>query len=162
MQFGDENTKFFHSRATERYRNNVISLMDDTGRMVSSHGEISALFYQEFKKRLGSSVEISMQFDLQTLIQPRDDLEHLCSAFTTKEIDAIILDLPNDKAPGLDGFNCLFFKKAWPIIRNDMYKLCQDFFHHQADIKSINYSYITLVPKKITLNLSMTLGPFPC
>jgi hypothetical protein len=39
-QFGDENTKFFHSMATERFRKNVISqIMDDTGRMVSSHEE---------------------------------------------------------------------------------------------------------------------------
>jgi hypothetical protein len=27
-----------------------------------------------------------------------------------------------------------------------MYKLCQDFFHHQADLKSTNHSFITLVP----------------
>jgi hypothetical protein len=39
-QFGDENTKFFHSMATERFRKNVISqIMDDTGTMVSSHEE---------------------------------------------------------------------------------------------------------------------------
>jgi hypothetical protein len=44
-QFGDENTKFFHSMATERFRKNVISqIMDDTGRMVSSHEDKSALF----------------------------------------------------------------------------------------------------------------------
>jgi hypothetical protein len=37
-QFGDENTKFFHSMATERFRKNVISqITDDTGRMVSNH-----------------------------------------------------------------------------------------------------------------------------
>jgi hypothetical protein len=29
-----------------------------------------------------------------------------------------------------------------------MYKLCFDFYHHRADLKSINHSYITLVPKK--------------
>ena len=28
-----------------------------------------------------------------------------------------------------------------------MYKLCDDFYHHQANLKSINHSYITLVPK---------------
>lgn len=65
-----------------------------------------------------------------------------------EEIDSVILDLPTDKAPGPDGFNSLFFKKAWPIIREDMHKLCKDFYFHKADIKSINYSYITLVPKK--------------
>lgn len=29
-----------------------------------------------------------------------------------------------------------------------MYRLCWDFHSHRADLKSVNYSYITLVPKK--------------
>jgi hypothetical protein len=89
-----------------------------------------------------------MQFDLQAIVKQHDNLKNLCSPFSTEEIDNVILDLPSDKAPGPDGFNNLFIKKCWPIIRNDMYKLCFDFFHHQADLKSINHSYITLVPKK--------------
>lgn len=89
-----------------------------------------------------------MQFDLQQLIQPCSNLDELCQPFSNEEIDSIILDLPNDKAPGPDGFNNLFFRKAWSIIKEDMYRLCRDFFSHHADIKSINSSYITLVPKK--------------
>jgi hypothetical protein len=135
--------------ATERYRTNVISqIVDENGRMVTEHSEKSALFFQEFKRRLGTSVGISMQFDLQQIIQPCISLDELCQPFSHEEIDSIILDLPNDKAPGPDGFNNLFFRKAWPIIKEDMYRLCMDFFSHQADIKSINSSYITLVPKK--------------
>jgi hypothetical protein len=138
--------------ATERYRKNVIcQILDDNGRMVSDHGEKSALFYQEFKRRLGTSVGISMQFNLQEVIQPCNNLDSLCLPFSEEEIDLIILDLPNDKAPGPDGFNSLFFKKAWPIIKEDVYNLCKDFYFHQADIKSINSSYITLVPKKENL-----------
>jgi hypothetical protein len=61
MQFGDENTKFFHSMATERYRRNVISqIVDGSGRMVQDHGEMSTIFWQEFKRRMGSSVGVSM------------------------------------------------------------------------------------------------------
>lgn len=93
-------------------------------------------------------MQISMQFELHSLIQTTSDLNHLCIPFSSEEIDNVILDLPYDKAPGPDGFNILFFKKAWPIIRPDIYRLCQDFYHHQADLKSINSSYITLVPKK--------------
>jgi hypothetical protein len=149
MQFGDENTKFFHSMATERYRRNVISqIVDGSGRIVQDHGELSSFLWQEFKRRLGSSVGVSMQFDLQDLVQSYPNLEFLCLPFSTKEIDEIILDLPTDKAPGPIGFNNLFFKKSCHIIRGDMYNLCQDFFHHQADLKSINHSFITLVPKK--------------
>ena len=149
MQFGDENTKFFHAMATERYRKNVISqIMDDSGRMVTDHNEKSSLFFQEFRKRLGTTVGISMLFNLESLIQPCLDLDDVCQPFSHEEIDRIILDLPNDKAPGPDGFNSLFFKKTWHTIRNDMYKLCSDFYNHQADVKSLNSSYITLVPKK--------------
>jgi len=43
---------------------------------------------------------------------------------------------------------CFFGKKAWHIIREEFYKLCSDFYNHTAALKSINHSYITLVPKK--------------
>jgi hypothetical protein len=149
MQFGDENTQFFHSMATERYRRNVISqIVDGSRRMVQDHEELRSIFWQEFKRRLGSSVGVTMQFDLQDLVQRHSNLEFLCLPFSSKEIDEVILDLPSDKAHGPDGFNNLFYKKSWHIIRGDMYKLCQDFFHHLADLKSINHSFITLVPKK--------------
>jgi len=59
-----------------------------------------AFFYQEFKRRLGISIETSMQFDLQTLMQPCSTLDNLCLPFSKEEIDAVILDLPRDKAPG--------------------------------------------------------------
>jgi hypothetical protein len=148
-QFGDENTKFFHSMATERFRKNVISqIMDDTCKMVSSHEEKSALFWNEFRRRLGFSVHTNMQFDLQAIVKRHDNLEDLCIPFSTEEIDNVILDLPSDKSPSPNGFNNSFIRKCWPIIRCDMYKLCFDFFHHRADLKSINHSYITLVPKK--------------
>jgi hypothetical protein len=113
MQFGDENTKFFHSMATKRYRRIVIShIVDATGRMVQDHGGISAPFWQEFKIRLGTSVETSMQFNLRELVQRRNNLDFLCNPFTTEKIDKVILDLPYDKAPGAYGLNNLFFKKA--------------------------------------------------
>jgi len=116
--------------------------------MVTDHGEKSDLFLQEFKRRLGTSVETTMQFNLHDIVQQHSNLDHLCCPFTSEEMDSVILLLPNDKAQGPDGFNNLFFKKSWPVIKWDMYRLCNDFYHHQADLKSINYSYITLVPKK--------------
>lgn len=40
------------------------------------------------------------------------------------------------------------FSKSTGILLLDIYKLCQDFYNHAVNQKSINYSYITLVPKK--------------
>jgi hypothetical protein len=89
-----------------------------------------------------------MQFDLHALFQPIEGLGDLNQSFSREEIDAIIHNLSSDKAPGPDGFSSFFFKKAWHVIRDDIYKLCMDFYYHQAQLKSINYSYITLVPKR--------------
>jgi hypothetical protein len=48
VKFGDENTKIFHARATERYRRNYIAkIFTHDGRQVSDHATKAALFYQE-------------------------------------------------------------------------------------------------------------------
>jgi hypothetical protein len=148
VKWGDENTKFFHARATERFRFNVIAQITyEDGRLVSDHAEKAALFWQEFKNRMGISVNPQMLYDLNQLME-QHDLQELVAPFTTKEVDAIIKDLPNDKAPGPDGFNGHFFKKGWSLIKYDIYRLCRELYDHRADLSSINYSYITLVPKK--------------
>lgn len=111
FQLGDENTKFFHSMATERYRRNTISqILNPDGRMVSDHQEKSALFWQEFKNRLGVSPNIEILFDLEDLISPVEGLEELVLTFSSEEIDSVILSMANDKAPEPDGFNSLLRK----------------------------------------------------
>lgn len=39
------------------------------------------------------------------------------------------MDIPNNKAPGLDSYNSFFFfKTAWPIVQNDVSEAIMDFF----------------------------------
>jgi hypothetical protein len=49
------------------------------------------------------------------------NLEALGAPIHREEIDTIVKRLPSDKAPGPDGFNGLFIKKCWNIIKNDFY-----------------------------------------
>jgi hypothetical protein len=90
----------------------------------------------------------TMLFDLANLINPVPNLEHLAYPFSTDEVESVVKHMPNDKAPGPDGFNGLFLKKCWQYIKGDFYRLCLDFFQGQANLECINTSYITLVPKK--------------
>jgi hypothetical protein len=55
--------------------------------------------------------------------------------------------MPTDKAFGPDGFNGLFMKKCWHIIKEDVYQLCFDFFDGKIDLWAINSSFITMVLK---------------
>ena len=71
----------------------------------------------------------------------------MAEPFQQMEIDLIVKRMPTDKAPGLDGFNGLFMKKCWHIIRSDFYSFCNDFYLGSAHLECINTSFITLVPK---------------
>lgn len=64
-----------------------------------------------------------MQFDLQLLFQPIDNLDSLCQPFSREEIDAVILDHPYDKSPGSDGFNSLFLGKHG-ILSGRIFTVC--------------------------------------
>jgi len=71
----------------------------------------------------------------------------LSEPFSTAEIDIVVKEMPIDRAPGPDGFNGCFLKSCWPIIKEDFYKMCQDFHEGNLDIGSINEGFITLIPK---------------
>jgi hypothetical protein len=96
---------------------------------------------------MGIFVQPSMQFNLSSLISLSVNMDSLISPFLKEETDNIIRHLPLDKAPGPDGFNGLFLKKCWPVIKEDFYKLCQEFFDGSVNLESINGSFITLVPE---------------
>lgn len=158
IKFGDECTKFFHAMATIPYRKDTISqLQNDSGQMIMDHEGNAALLWTAYKNRMAVTNYPQMLFDLQDLIQMDIDLSDLVVPFTKEEIDRIVKITPPDKAPGPDGFNGMFFKKCWPLIKGDFYKLCEDFYNGTVSLESINNSYITLVPK---VNNPETLNDF--
>lgn len=64
------------------------------------------------------------------------------------EIDEVVNRMPIDRTPGPDGFNGLFMKKCWPLIKKDFYMMFAQFCEGSLFLESLNRSYITLVPKK--------------
>jgi len=60
-----------------------------------------------------------------------------------------------DKAPGLDGFSMAFFKDCWDVIKSDLMKVLLDFHARSYFEKSLNTSFIALIPKKAgAINIS--------
>jgi hypothetical protein len=119
---------FFHAAATERYRLNTITSLDTAdGRIITDHYGKAGLLWEEYKNRLGCPANVSMQFNLQQLVQ-ENNLEHLEEPFSKEDVDNIVKSMPLDKSPGPDGFNGVFLKKCWHIIKEDIYELCFDFF----------------------------------
>ena len=144
---GYENTHFFHTMATISHKKNfIVSLVKPDGTIISEHEQKAQLLWSAFKQRLGVSEFTSIAYDLSSLLN-QHNLEHLDENFSQNEIDMVIKGLPNSHAPGPDGFNGLFIKKCWDIIQNDFTRLLHDFSSQNIDLRSINSSSITLIPK---------------
>jgi hypothetical protein len=76
------------------------------------------VLWNSFNDRLGQFEHDKILFDLNGIIHSTE-MPELDEPFSNQEIDALIKDLPIDKAPGPDGFNGMFIKKCWSIIKSD-------------------------------------------
>ena len=59
--------------------------------------------------------------------------------------------MDNNKVSGPDGYNALFFKKAWNIIRDDIFAVVNEFFMSGKLLKQINHALIALIQILIIL-----------
>jgi hypothetical protein len=83
IKLGEENTKYFHSMATIRYKKNaIISLMAEDGRIVTDHEEMAVVAINCYKNRMGTQKGISMCLNLQNLLHRVDGLDDLTIPFT--------------------------------------------------------------------------------
>jgi len=76
------------------------------------------------------------------------DLDGLDIDFSQNEIESVIECLLDSHALGPDGFNGLFIKKCWNLVKQDFFRVFRDFSSDNIDLKSINSSIIALIPKK--------------
>jgi hypothetical protein len=128
FKLGGENTNFFHSNATERYRHNKIAkISDEAGNVLFDHSDKANAFWQCYKGRMGICIPTGNPFDISEILSLVDDLSPLVEPFGEEEISNIVKYMKTDRAPGPDGFNGLFLKKCWHILKHDFLKLCADF-----------------------------------
>ena len=66
---------------------------------------------------------------------------------TNEEIERAIFQMGPHKAPGPNGIPAFFFQEFWDIVKQDILLSVKAFFHSGSLLKSLNHTYITLIPK---------------
>lgn len=67
---------------------------------------------------------------------------------TESEIEHAVKGLPNEKAPGPDGFTNDFYKQCWDIIKIDILMAFNAFhMHHNGALEHLNRAQVVLLPK---------------
>jgi len=65
-----------------------------------------------------------------------------------EEVWDVIRDLNGDKALGPNGFTMAFFQKCWEFLKNDLMAIFAE-FHNRCQLeKSLDATFVSLVPKK--------------
>ena len=75
----------------------------------------------------------------------RDWLER---RFEKEEILRVVKELEGNKAPGLDGFSMAFYYHCWGVVEMDVLAVFEEFYQHSKFEKSLNATFIALIPKK--------------
>lgn len=150
LSLGDRNTKFFHRSLVHRQsRNRVHGLTDEAGNQVTANKEMGQLAVTYYQNILVAPPHTSQEdvSSLYTSKIPPTSVPSLIQPITLEEIKRALFSIPDDKAPGPDGFTSYFFKKCWGIIGTDFINAIRSFFERNTLPRCINATIIALVPK---------------
>ena len=68
--------------------------------------------------------------------------------FSKEEVVGALSDLNGDKALGPDGFSMAFWQCSWSFLKEEVMGFFKDFHDQGRFVKSINASFLVLIPKK--------------
>jgi hypothetical protein len=77
-----------------------------------------------------------------------EDVKWLERPFDEDEVGKVVQGFNGDKAPGLDGFSLAFFQNCWSVGQKDILAVCQEFYEHCQFERSLNATFVSLIPKK--------------
>ncbi|RVX09480.1 putative ribonuclease H protein [Vitis vinifera] len=120
---GDRNTKFFHKMANAHRRGNMLSRVKINGWRPSLRG----LFFERLEA-----------VDAASLEEP----------FSEQEVMEALKGFCGDKAPGPDGFSMAFWQSSWEFVKEEVLGFFREFHNHGRFVKSLNATFIVLIPKK--------------
>lgn len=154
LKEGERNTRFFHrSTIANRTHNRISSILNEDGELQTSHKNIEAVMIQHFR---GITKENNLNRDqhIKEIINniprmvSREDNFNLNKLVTEVEVNAVIKDMQNGKAPGQEGFNVDFFKACWNVVKQDILDVVEDSRRRKSILKALNTSFISLIPKQ--------------
>ena len=150
MQSGDRNTRFFHEKASARYKKNYIEgMMDADGVWQEDEGKIEEIVVDYYNSLFKSNdpSEFTTILEAVTHKVSSDMNQNLTRDFIAMEVKMALKQMYPLKAPGPDGMPPLFFQHFWPKIGEEVTATVLDFLNSGISPPKFNETHIVLMPK---------------
>jgi ATP phosphoribosyltransferase len=108
-----------------------LKIRDQDGIERESHQEIENTLVNHFQG-IAKEPNQDRSEAIQRIIQhipklvTEDQNVSLSKPIAKEEIDQVVQEMPNGKAPGPDGFTVEFFKACWEVVKHDIYGVVED------------------------------------
>eukprot|EP00253_Pinus_taeda_P008550 PITA_08550 len=135
-----------------RSANKILEIKNKEGEPLKNHHDISALLREHFNS-IAQEPHLDREEAIKELLKaiPKsinsDQNWALCREITLGEVEEAVNSMPNDKAPGPDGFTINFYKACWHIVKQEVWDVVKDCRRSGSILKSINSTFIALIPK---------------
>jgi hypothetical protein len=147
LKEGDKCTKFFHQVANANRRNNSIESLSVNGSDTSDSEAISSHIVNFYESLFSEPLNWRLRVDnLEFEVLSVDEAVGLEKPFEEREVREVVKGLDRDKAPGPDGFSLAFFQDCWEVVKGDFMAVFADFYSQDKFVKSINSTFISLIP----------------
>ena len=150
MKTRERNTKFFHSKATQRMKKNHISgIQNAHGQWVEELEEFVEVATNYFNNLFSAGAADQMKECLNAVPNKVTDnmQEVLLGEFTADEVKVALFQMGPTKALRPDGMNALFYQKFWHIVGDDVVSAVLVFLNNGNMLPEINHTNIVLIPK---------------
>lgn len=149
---GDSNSAFFHASLKDKQcRENLVSIVDNSGNIVNNKSEVEHAFIEHFSELLGNKEGFIPNIDnIDPYTLPKltsADSQSLCNEVTNEEIERAMFSLNSSSSGGPDGFNAFFYQKCWNTLQPAVCNAVRHYFKTGNMPQSYNCTNIALIPK---------------
>ena len=150
LRDGDQNSKYFHCRATDRNKRNFIEgLEDQYGHWVDDENRIGNLIVN-FYSNLFTSANLTLFDEVLHGVKPRVSQEmndKLLQPFHASEVQIALKQMEANTAPGPNGLPPIFYKQFWAKIGDEVSTVVLAVLNSGIIPPNLNHTFITLIPK---------------
>ena len=150
MKEGDRNTRYFHSKASQRFRRNrFLGLRNEANVWCSDDSQIKEIATQYYQALFSSShpteLDVVLEAIQPSVTQETNDL--LIRPFVKEEVVTAINQMEPITAPGPDGMPPIFYQSFWSFIGDEVCSAVLNCLNNCKIPEEINHTNITLIPK---------------